>query len=69
MLSLVHPKHVAAALHPSGCHAGVGNLLWDILATLGQSGKGSDTGDETASSLLLLGHPGVGQLLSLCLGN
>ena len=45
------------------CHAGVGNLLWDILATLGQSSKDSDSDHVCASSLLLLGHPGVGQPL------
>ncbi|KAL3153362.1 hypothetical protein ABBQ38_011703 [Trebouxia sp. C0009 RCD-2024] len=40
---------------------GVGNLLWDILATLGQSRRHSSTEDPAASSLLLLGHPGVGK--------
>ena len=43
------------------CHAGVGNLLWDILETLGQSSKDNETSDVSASSMLLLGHPGVGQ--------
>lgn len=53
--------HLCCSAAHHGCFAGVGKLLWDILATLGQSSKDSDSDDVAASSLLLLGHPGVGQ--------
>ena len=39
---------------------GVGNLMWDILASLGSRPKDSEQGDDMTRSLLLLGHPGVG---------
>ncbi len=39
---------------------GVGQLMWDILASLGSRPKDSEKGDVMTGSLLLLGHPGVG---------
>ena len=39
--------------------------MWDILARLGSRAKDSESGDCMTGSLLLLGHPGVGEMNQL----